>query len=89
MTDAFGEVCWIEDGRVARIVRFNAGDDDRSQPHRFATVLVRPSDGHVHGGVTRTVEQRYHVEPDIACRDPIFEVVVQEVSRLRFGLILG
>ena len=89
MTDAFGEICRIEDRCVARIVSFDAGDDNGPQPHRFATVLIRPSDGHVHGGVAGAVEQRHHIEPDIACSDLIFEFIVQEVGRLRFGLVLG
>jgi hypothetical protein len=51
-----------QDGLIARLVCFNAGDDDRAQPYRFALVLIRPSDGHVHDRVAGTVEQRHHVE---------------------------
>ena len=60
-------------------------------PSRTASrrVLVRPSDRDVHDGVAGTVEQRHHAETDIACGDPAFEIVVQEVGRLRLGLILG
>jgi len=80
MTDSFGEICRIENRCVARLVRFNSGDDDRSQPHRFAGILIQPSDGHVHDGVAWAVEQRHHVEPHIRCSDPVFEIIMQEVA---------
>ena len=88
MADAVGKIDRIEDGERRRPRRPRGGDDDRSQPHLFTTVLVRPSDRYVHGGVAGTVEQRHHAEADIACGDPAFEIVVQEVGRLRPGLVL-
>ena len=79
----------MEDGLVARIVWFDAGDHDRSQPQSFARVLVGPSDRDIHDGVAGTVEQRHHAEPDVAGRDPGVEVVVHQVGRRRPGRVHG
>jgi hypothetical protein len=83
MGNAFGENCRIEDGGVARFVWLKASDHDGTQPNLFAIVLVGPSDGHVHGGIAGTIEQRHHAEADVAAGDPMLEVVVQEAGGLR------
>ena len=75
MTDAIGKVGRVEDELLGGLIGLDTGDHDRSQPHRFALVFIGPSDGDVHDGIAETVEQRHYAEPDIAYRDPGFEIV--------------